>query len=170
LTEQGDSLDADEMRLFFESKELCDTSERITAYDALNEPVTITVEHALSDFLPTKILHPEQERDVSKAATDNSYEIWLYQKQHVDPFDRFMAFMAERISDAFNLFLEIDADGGGSLDESELRDAVKKLNFPATEEEFQYIWESLDADGSGELDYTELVRAVKEHVPRNYLA
>jgi len=74
-----------------------------------------------------------------------------------------MAFMAKRIHDAFRVFKEIDEDGSGSIDESEMRKAMALLEFPIYRNEFDVIWACLDEDGSGELDYTEFVTAVKEH-------
>merc|ERR1712228_1029556 len=54
-----------------------------------------------------------------------------------------------------SVFDEFDADKGGSIDESELRAALKKLGRNLNEHEANKIFREIDVDGNGEIDFDE---------------
>uniref|UniRef100_A0A7R9V3B1 Caltractin n=1 Tax=Chlamydomonas euryale TaxID=1486919 RepID=A0A7R9V3B1_9CHLO len=61
------------------------------------------------------------------------------------------------LKEAFELF---DADGGGTIDMTELRVAMKALGFEQTKEEVRKtVWE-IDSDGSGTISFEEFVSLV----------
>ena len=53
------------------------------------------------------------------------------------------------------LFGELDADGGGSLERAELRVLLQTLGRPAGTEELDRIMAAVDEDGSGEVELGE---------------
>ncbi|CAD8178376.1 unnamed protein product [Paramecium pentaurelia] len=63
------------------------------------------------------------------------------------------------LQQAFTLF---DTDKSGSIDESELRNAMKALGFNASKEEVQKMVEQIDRDGSGTIEFQEFVEMMKK--------
>eukprot|EP00961_Rhodomonas_salina_P074929 1006072-Rhodomonas_salina.3 len=59
------------------------------------------------------------------------------------------------VRDAFDLF---DTDGGGTIDEFELRIAMRALGLSTNEHEVRKMFEEVDVDGSGQLEYEEFVK------------
>jgi septal ring factor EnvC (AmiA/AmiB activator) len=53
------------------------------------------------------------------------------------------------------LFDEIDADGGGTLDKQEIKQLADKLGVAMTRRELDQAMAEMDADGSGEVDFDE---------------
>ena len=60
----------------------------------------------------------------------------------------------EEFREAFNSF---DADGGGSIDASELEEVLKSLGQESTKEELDKLVAVADTDGSGDIDFLEFV-------------
>eukprot|EP00960_Hanusia_phi_P056538 763307-Hanusia_phi.AAC.1 len=56
------------------------------------------------------------------------------------------------IRDAFDMF---DADGGGSIDEFEMRIAMRALGISRSRKEVKSLFEAADIDGSGQLEFDE---------------
>ena len=56
------------------------------------------------------------------------------------------------IRDAFDMF---DADGGGSIDEFEMRIAMRALGISRSRKEVKLLFEAADIDGSGLLEFEE---------------
>ena len=54
--------------------------------------------------------------------------------------------------EAFDLF---DTDGSGTIDMSELREAMKMLGMDVNSEEVRNIIRSIDSDGDGTIDFQE---------------
>merc|ERR1712226_171216 len=67
--------------------------------------------------------------------------------------------MLEELRSAFN---ELDADGGGSLCESELAKLLKLLDVTLESDlQFQVAFHTLDRDNSGALEYPEFLHLLK---------
>jgi Ca2+-binding EF-hand superfamily protein len=64
------------------------------------------------------------------------------------------------IRDTFN---QVDDNGSGSIDSSELRFVMRILGFPASYERLHQLQEEFDTDGSGELEFDELLRLVAKY-------
>ena len=60
----------------------------------------------------------------------------------------------DEFREAFNSF---DADGGGSIDSSELASVLKSLGQEASPEELAALIKIADTDGSGDIDFLEFV-------------
>ena len=68
-----------------------------------------------------------------------------------------------QIEDAQEWFDECDADGGGTLDEQEVFDAMRKLYGPrVTKEMVSKLFKTIDVDGSGDIDFVEFLVFVAE--------
>ncbi|KAH8081073.1 Ca2-binding protein [Aureococcus anophagefferens] len=64
------------------------------------------------------------------------------------------------------LFDEIDADGSGGIDRSELRKSMrKKFGMKLPEERIDEVFDAVDEDGNGELDFDEFVGAMVKFKP-----
>ena len=59
------------------------------------------------------------------------------------------------------LFDGFDVDGSGTVDMSELREAVGRLGVARSEDELRAVISEVDADGSGDLDYGEFERLLE---------
>ena len=60
----------------------------------------------------------------------------------------------QEIKEAFDLF---DTDGSGSIDQKELKVAMRALGFEPKREEIKKMISDCDKDGSGVIDYNEFV-------------
>lgn len=60
----------------------------------------------------------------------------------------------EEIKEAFDLF---DADGGGTVDPTELKNAMISLGFEAKNQTIYQMISELDEDGSGEIEFGEFL-------------
>jgi calcium-dependent protein kinase len=58
-----------------------------------------------------------------------------------------------------NIFENIDVDHDGKISFIEMKNAIKKLNIPNTENEIESIFKSIDTDNNGNIDYTEFLSA-----------
>ena len=58
-----------------------------------------------------------------------------------------------------NIFENIDVDHDGKISFIEMKNAIKKLNIPNTENEIENIFKSIDTDNNGIIDYTEFLSA-----------
>ena len=56
----------------------------------------------------------------------------------------------------------LDHDGGGSIDASELYQALSTLDIDVSEEEIQRLLKDVDQDGNGEIDFEEFLYAMSE--------
>lgn len=63
----------------------------------------------------------------------------------------------QEIKEAFDLF---DTDGSGSIDENELRVAMKALGFEAKDEEVHKMIVDVDEDGNGGVEFDEFLKMV----------
>ena len=54
------------------------------------------------------------------------------------------------------IFMDLDEDGGGTVDRSEFAAGIQQVGLSLSEEELGLMWESLDTDGSGELSFEEI--------------
>ena len=63
-----------------------------------------------------------------------------------------MARLLAQVRKVFDMF---DADGGGSIDATEMRALLNELCIPMRDDELLALVKRLDTDGSGELDYEE---------------
>jgi hypothetical protein len=59
------------------------------------------------------------------------------------------------------IFKQFDADGSGSIDESELIYAMRELNMNKTEFQVRTMFRSVDSDNSGELNFQEFMKMMK---------
>ena len=65
----------------------------------------------------------------------------------------------EVLKQAFDLF---DTDNSGTIDERELKDAMKALGFDATKAEVTKMIADIDKDGSGTIDFEEFLDMMKK--------
>lgn len=61
----------------------------------------------------------------------------------------------ERQREARQLFVEIDEDGGGTLDRDEIKKLAKKLGKKISEKQLSQAMLEMDADGSGDVCFEE---------------
>ena len=75
----------------------------------------------------------------------------------MNPNSAVMSLTAHQIDEFREAFNSFDADGGGSIDTSELKDVLTALGQSATEEELEKLIKIADTDGSGDIDFLEFV-------------
>ncbi|GJP29313.1 hypothetical protein CLOM_g13864 [Closterium sp. NIES-68] len=68
----------------------------------------------------------------------------------------------EEILGLKKLFKGMDKDGSGSITFAELKQGMKKLGNPMSEEQLHEIMEAADVDRSGTIDYTEFITATMQ--------
>ena len=70
----------------------------------------------------------------------------------------------EVLKQAFDLF---DTDGSGTIDDKELRDAMRALGFEANKQEVAKMIADIDKDGSGTIDFEEFLDMMKKKMVIN---
>jgi calmodulin len=68
-----------------------------------------------------------------------------------------------RTAEARQLFHEIDADGGGTLDRDEIQQLAKRLGKRVSGKALAEAMQEMDADGSGEIEFEEFLSWWKGH-------
>lgn len=63
---------------------------------------------------------------------------------------------------AFEIFLEFDADGSGAISNKEFRNAIRKLGLGLTSKEIDSLMLRIDSNGDGKIDYQEFLSFVGE--------
>ena len=69
-----------------------------------------------------------------------------------------------------SLFMLLDAEGSGGINEEELADLMPRMGVFLSEEELHQYFASVDSDGSGEIDFQEFLSLMARHREANQLA
>merc|ERR1712060_928083 len=67
----------------------------------------------------------------------------------------------QEIKEAFDLF---DTDGSGSIDQKELKVAMRALGFEPKREEIKKMISDVDDDGSGTIEYEEFLKMMTHKI------
>jgi len=87
-------------------------------------------------------------------------------KKGQDPYQGLLEHMLSQMRNINQLFVKIDKDASGTIDAIELRFALRDMDFPVTQREFDALWERLDVHKTGEIEYKELIQAVRDYGSR----
>ena len=69
-----------------------------------------------------------------------------------------------------SLFMLLDAEGSGGINEEELADLMPRMGVFLSEEELHQYFASVDSDGSGEIDFQEFLQLMAAHREGNQLS
>ena len=111
-----------------------------------NEEVT---EHVDREYITTnedgeKVIEKKRKRIIKKTTIAHKY-LTLEQKEEID-----------------NAFFIFDRDRSGSIDISELKDALKALGIYLDKNEVKAVMTKVDKDGSGSIDQEEFLSMMAE--------